>query len=218
MSGINQSEMLVGLDIGTTKVCAIIGEMGQNGELTITGVGSAPSRGMRKGVVVNIDSTVKSISSAIEEAEAGVERTARSTLIREQHDFRASVNTVDCESVTRVSFAATADPVREHFKLEDIHPGDVFIFNDPYQSHGTLSQLPDLSVAVPVFAEGRLLAFAQIFGHLSDVGGRVSGSLPLTSTTIFEEGIQVPPVKLYERGILNTSLRKLILRNSKFVK
>ena len=165
---------------------------------------------------IAVDSIEGALESAIEEAEAGVERTARSTLIREQHDFRASVNTVDCESVTRVSFAATADPVREHFKLEDIHPGDVFIFNDPYQSHGTLSQLPDLSVAVPVFAEGRLLAFAQIFGHLSDVGGRVSGSLPLTSTTIFEEGIQVPPVKLYERGILNTSLRKLILRNSRF--
>ena len=62
-------DLIVGLDIGTTKVCAIIGETGQNGELTITGVGSAPSRGMRKGVVINIDSTVKSISSAIEEAE-----------------------------------------------------------------------------------------------------------------------------------------------------
>ena len=110
---------------------------------------------------ITIDVVEGALDSAIDEAEAGVERTARSSLIREQHDFRASVNTVDCESVTRVSFAATADPIREHFPLDDIHPGDAFIFNDPYESHGTISQLPDLSVVVPVFADGarpRLLA------------------------------------------------------------
>jgi N-methylhydantoinase B len=165
---------------------------------------------------ITIDVVEGALNSAIDEAEAGVERTARSSLIREQHDFRASVNTVDCESVTRVSFAATADPIREHFPLDDIHPGDAFIFNDPYESHGTISQLPDLSVVVPVFADGRILAFSQIFGHLSDVGGRVSGSLPLTSTSIFEEGLQVPPIRLYDRGTLNRPVWTLLLRNSRF--
>ena len=165
---------------------------------------------------ITIDVVEGALDSAIDEAEAGVERTARSSLIREQHDFRASVNTVDCESVTRVSFAATADPIREHFPLDDIHPGDAFIFNDPYESHGTISQLPDLSAVVPVFADGRILAFSQIFGHLSDVGGRVSGSLPLTSTSIFEEGLQVPPIRLYDRGTLNRPVWTLLLRNSRF--
>ena len=165
---------------------------------------------------ITIDVVEGAFDSASDEAEAGVERTARSSLIREQHDFRASVNTVDCESVTRVSFAATADPIREHFALDEIHEGDVFIFNDPYESHGTISQLPDLSVVVPVFADGRLLAFSQIFGHLSDVGGRVSGSLPLTSTTIFEEGLQVPPLKLYERGTLNRAVWLVLMRNTRF--
>ena len=165
---------------------------------------------------ITIDVVEGALESAIDEAEAGVERTARSTLIREQHDFRASVNTVDCQSVTHVSFAATADPIRAHYPLEEIREGDVFLFNDAYDSHGTLSQLPDFSVAVPVFAGGRLLAFAQIFGHLSDVGGRVSGSLPLTSTTIFEEGLQVPPVRLQEGGEPNIAVSKLILRNTRF--
>jgi cell division protein FtsA len=66
---------VVGLDIGTTKVCAIIGEVGENGVIDIIGVGQAPSEGLRKGVVVNLESTVKSITKAIEEAElmSGVE-------------------------------------------------------------------------------------------------------------------------------------------------
>lgn len=61
--------MIVGLDIGTSKVVALVGEIGADGELEIVGIGSHPSRGMKKGVVVNIESTVQSIQRAIEEAE-----------------------------------------------------------------------------------------------------------------------------------------------------
>ncbi|WP_185268738.1 cell division protein FtsA [Halopseudomonas xiamenensis] len=63
------SRMIVGLDIGTSKVVALVGEIGADGELEIVGIGSHPSRGMKKGVVVNIESTVQSIQRAIEEAE-----------------------------------------------------------------------------------------------------------------------------------------------------
>ncbi|MBN1409905.1 MAG: cell division protein FtsA [Spirochaetales bacterium] len=65
----NQDELIVGLDIGTTKICAIIGQFNDNGILEITGVGTAPSRGLRRGVVINIEATVKSIIEAIENAE-----------------------------------------------------------------------------------------------------------------------------------------------------
>lgn len=70
-----QGDMIVGLDIGTTKICCIIGEKSENGRLDIIGLGSHPSKGLRKGVVVNIESTVESIKSAVEEAElmAGTE-------------------------------------------------------------------------------------------------------------------------------------------------
>ena len=61
--------MIVGLDIGTTKVCAVIGEVNENGELQITGVGTCPSTGLRKGMVVNIEATLRAVSSAIEAAE-----------------------------------------------------------------------------------------------------------------------------------------------------
>ena len=67
--------IIVGLDIGTSKVVAIVGEVRQDNEIEIIGIGSHPSRGLKKGVVVNIESTVQSIQRAVEEAElmAGVE-------------------------------------------------------------------------------------------------------------------------------------------------
>ena len=60
---------MAGLDIGTTKVCAVIGELNESGTLEITGVGTCPSTGLRKGVVVNIEATLRSVSQAIEAAE-----------------------------------------------------------------------------------------------------------------------------------------------------
>ncbi len=156
------------------------------------------------------------IEAAVMEAEAAVERTARSTIIREQHDYRASLNTIDCLSVSRVSWAATADPIRMKFSLEQIHPGDVFIYNDVYESAGTIGHLPDYCVVTPIFWERALIGFAQIFGHVSDVGGRHAGSWPNTSTSIFEEGTICPPVKLYSQDQLNDALYDVILRNSRF--
>ena len=64
-----REQILVGLDIGTTKICAIVSEITEEGALNIIGVGSSPSRGLRKGVVVDIESTVESIKKAVEEAE-----------------------------------------------------------------------------------------------------------------------------------------------------
>ncbi|MGE4616480.1 MAG: hydantoinase B/oxoprolinase family protein [Gammaproteobacteria bacterium] len=156
------------------------------------------------------------IEAAVMEAEAAVERTARSTIIREQHDYRASLNTLDCLSVSRVSWAATADPIRMKFPLEAIREGDVFIYNDVFESAGTIGHLPDYCVVTPVFWEARLIGFAQIFGHVNDVGGRMAGSWPNTSTSIFEEGTICPPVKLHAEGVLNDGLYDVLLRNSRF--
>ena len=67
-----KSELIVGLDIGTTKICVVVGEINEHGNINIVGVGNSPSTGLRKGVVVNIEQTVQSIRQAIEEAEAMV--------------------------------------------------------------------------------------------------------------------------------------------------
>src|SRR5262245_10482222 len=65
----SERNLIVGLDIGTSKVSAIVGELGADSELEVVGIGTHPSRGLKKGVVVNIESTVQSIQRAVEEAE-----------------------------------------------------------------------------------------------------------------------------------------------------
>jgi N-methylhydantoinase B len=156
------------------------------------------------------------LEAAIDEAEAAVERTAVSTIIREQHDFRASLNTIDCNAVTHVSWAATADPIRVVYPLEQIQDGDVFLYNDVHQSCGTLGHLPDYCVVIPVVFDERVIGFAQIFGHCNDVSGRVTGSWPIVSRSTFEEGMLCPPIKLYDRGRLNEEAWRIVLRNSRF--
>src|SRR3954464_9219882 len=71
----SKKDFVVGLDIGTTKICCIVGEVAEAGVIDIVGIGTAPSTGLRKGVVINIDSTVECITKAVEEAElmAGIE-------------------------------------------------------------------------------------------------------------------------------------------------
>ena len=69
MANTDSKQMIVGLDIGTSKVVAVVGEIDSDGGLEVVGIGSHPSRGMKKGVVVNIESTVNAIQRAVEEAE-----------------------------------------------------------------------------------------------------------------------------------------------------
>src|ERR1700745_2689712 len=69
MANVQSGKMIVGLDIGTSKVVALVGEVADDGSLEIVGIGTHPSRGLKKGVVVNIESTVQSIQRAIEEAQ-----------------------------------------------------------------------------------------------------------------------------------------------------
>ena len=65
----DKSELIVGLDIGTTKICAVVGEVGESGRIDVVGIGTSDSTGLRKGVIVNIEQTVQSIGNAIQDAE-----------------------------------------------------------------------------------------------------------------------------------------------------
>ena len=91
--------------------------------------------------------------------------------------------------------------------------GDIFITNDPYICNGAISHLNDWLVMMPIYFEGRVVAWSAMFGHMTDVGGKVPGSLPTDAAQIFEEGIQIPPVKIYRNGELNEEMLNVILRN-----
>jgi N-methylhydantoinase B len=155
------------------------------------------------------------LASAEAEVEAAIERTARSPMIREARDFRGGIHDRYCRKLTGRSYSALVQPIVRDFPIETIQPGDVFFHNDVYLSEGGIGHLPDLCVTVPVHHDGQVVAFVQAFGHHDDIGGSVPGSMPSHGTSYYQEGLIVPPVKLYDRGQPNTDLMKVMVRNSR---
>jgi N-methylhydantoinase B len=155
------------------------------------------------------------LASAEAEVEAAIERTSRSPMIREARDFRGGIHDRHCRKLTGRSYSALVQPIVRDFPIDTMQPGDVFFHNDVYQSEGGIGHLPDLCVTVPVRHEGEVVAFVQAFGHHDDIGGSVPGSMPSHGTSYYQEGLIVPPVRLYERGKPNVDLMRVMVRNSR---
>ncbi|KAG5291467.1 5-oxoprolinase [Histoplasma ohiense] len=96
-----------------------------------------------------------------------------------------------------------------------IEEGDVFMTNDVYEVDGAISHLNDVIVLLPIFYAGKLVGWAANFGHLTDVQGKVPGSMSVNATTVFEDGIQIPLLKLYRKGQYNEDIMTLLCRNSR---
>jgi N-methylhydantoinase B len=156
-----------------------------------------------------------SLASVEAEVETAIARTSRSPMIRDAHDFRAGIHDRLLRKLTGRSYSALVHPVARDFPIEDMREGDVFFHNDVYRSEGGIGHLPDLCVTVPVFAEGAVTAFVQAFGHHDDIGGAVPGSMPSAATTVFSEGLMVPPIKLWDAGVPNRAALSIMTRNSR---
>lgn len=163
---------------------------------------------------IELEVITGTIRSAEVEIEAAVERAARSPMIRDQHDYRVGLYDARGRKLTGRSYGSLVEPIFEFFG-DDINPGDVFFWNDPYNSAGSCGHVPDLCTTVPIFHQDRLLGFCQVFGHHDDVGGCVPGSLPVQVSDQWGEGLVVPPIKLYDRGELNETGFRIIERNSR---
>ena len=159
-----------------------------------------------------IEGTLASIEAEVESA---IERTSRSPMIRDQHDFRAGLHDRFARKLTGRSYSAMVNPIVRDFPVETMREGDVYFHNDVYLSEGSIGHLPDLCSTVPVIVEGDVVAFVQAFGHHDDIGGAVPGSMPAHATSIFQEGLMIPPIKLYDAGVLNTEAYKIIFRNTR---
>ena len=97
----------------------------------------------------------------------------------------------------------------------DVREGDIFMTNDPEASGGMCTHLNDVFLWKPIFHEGRLICHAWTFVHMSDVGGRVPGSIAPSSHEIYQEGIRVPPRKLFHEGRLDESFLAMFLVNTR---
>ncbi|MEX2503502.1 MAG: hydantoinase B/oxoprolinase family protein, partial [Egicoccus sp.] len=159
-----------------------------------------------------VQGTLASIEKEVEDA---IGRTSRSPMIRDAHDYRAGIHDAKLRKLTGRSYSALVHPVARDFPLHTMQPGDVFFHNDVYLSEGGIGHLPDLCVTVPVFHDDRVVAFVQAFGHHDDIGGGVPGSMPSGARSVFEEGLMVPPIKLWDQGVPNQAALTIMTRNSR---
>ena len=161
---------------------------------------------------------VKNSLSSITDNMAGtLIRTARSLIVRDSHDFSVALCDARGELVTGGvgievhlgSVPSAISALLPEFR-DDLAEGDLIVMNDPYAGG---MHLPDVFVIKPIFVAGELLGFAAAVAHMMDVGGRVPGGNAADSTEIFQEGLRIPPVKLYANGKLDEGVMRLLRAN-----
>src|SRR5690349_9335442 len=154
--------------------------------------------------------------SAVDEAAVAMVRTSFSTLVRESYDFSCVITDETGQSLVQAtesipSFIGTLPETVKHFLRsfppEKLEPGDVLITNDLWLGTG---HLPDITVAKPIFRNGRLVAFSASTAHAPDIGGKIRSPEP---REVFEEGLQIPPLKLMRRGEADATLLAMLRQN-----
>lgn len=161
------------------------------------------------------------LESIVDDMAYTVMRTARSPIVRDVLDY----STTMCDAKGRILAQAKTvalhlgavpdamDALMRHYG-DDLNPGDVIIFNDPYDGG---MHLPDIFMFKPIFSGAgdrpRHVGFSVVICHHCDVGGRVPGSNASDSTEIFQEGLRIPPLKLFDKGVRNKTLFDIVSKN-----
>lgn len=156
-------------------------------------------------------------ATAFEMSEA-LRRSAHSPIIREMLDYSCAIFTADGEMVAQdeliPAFLGAMSSTIKHVIVEasrhDLDDGDAFLANDPYAG-GT--HTPDLQVFVPLIVDGRLIGWCGNIAHHTDVGGTNPGTEGYANTSIFEEGVRIPPIRFVEGGVFNEAILTLIAAN-----
>src|SRR5258708_29785204 len=156
------------------------------------------------------------LSSIVAEMGEAMLRTSYSQILNSSRDFSLAI----CDVTARLIAQADHIPVHvgalpwatraveERFK--EVEPGDVILMNDPY--HGG-SHLPDLTIFVPIFAGERRLFWTGVRGAQSDIGGETHGAYNPNATEIWQEGLRIPPIKLYEKRRLRDDILDMLALN-----
>jgi len=158
----------------------------------------------------------------VEEMGEAMLRTAYSQILNSSRDFSTAICDLDGRLIAQAEHVPihvgalpyAAKAVTEFFQ-DDIHPGDIFLLNDPY--HGG-NHLPDLTAFVPVFEadgsrEGRPRFWSINRAHQSDIGGATHGAYNASATDIWQEGIRITPLRLYDRGEVRRDVLEMISTN-----
>ena len=162
---------------------------------------------------VTLDIIENALRNARIEMDATLVRTAMSPGIREQGDAFPLIADHTGKMIVG-QFGSFIGGFLDNWEgtLED---GDMIFLSDPYSCAGAVSHSNDWLVLLPVFKDGRLIAYTSMFGHQSDIGGKVVGSMPINARSIFEEGVRIPPVKIWKKGEYNEDLMKLVMHQTR---
>ena len=169
---------------------------------------------------ITLEIIQNSLQATSDEMFAAMRKTAMSSIIYEVLDMGTGIT----DAQGRIASSGAGIPAfigvldkSVQFILskfgEDIKPNDVFITNDPW--HGGVTHLNDLVLAMPVFADGAIIAWTANIAHNSDVGGMAPGSLSGDATEIFQEGLRLPAVKLIREGVTDQAVMDIITCNSR---
>lgn len=161
-------------------------------------------------------------NAIVEEASAAVYRTAHTTFVKLVQDYQCAIATAEgdmfaypVQSGVNVFVGSPIRPTLDAIGRENLKPGDIVITNDPFATDGLVTHLMDITLLYPIFHNEKLIAVGWAFVHASDIGGAVPGSISPAFTEVFQEGLRVRPVKLYEGGVLNTVIRSIYEDNSR---
>ena len=169
---------------------------------------------------VTIEILSNGLQSLVDEAFVALMKSAYSTNIKERHDHSCAIVDRTGRLVAQASnsipvhIASVLGQMRAIFKkfpLNEISEGDIFAANDPHEGGGT--HLPDVSIAMPVFADGQLLGFVCNIAHHADIGGMSPGSMAGGMKDIYQEGLRIPVVKLFRKGKLDQDIFDILLLN-----
>ena len=158
------------------------------------------------------------LDAIADEMELTLLKSAASPIVKEGLDASAALFNVRGETIAQAAaipihlgaLQFAAQRIVRAFPPERMREGDAFLLNDPYDG-GT--HLPDITLAVPVFVDGRAIALACTMCHHQDVGGRTPGSVPTDATELYQEGVIIPPTQLFRAGVLDENLFALLTRN-----
>jgi len=159
--------------------------------------------------LVTLDLIENALRNARYEMDEVLFRTALSPGIREQHDEFPLIGDPEGKMVVG-QFGLSIPDFLDNY-AGTITEGDVLLTSDPYSCGAAISHANDWLVVNPIYFEGRIVGWSSMFGHMSDVGGKTPSSMPTDAKTIFEEGVVIPPFKLFNEGEQNEEALNIIL-------
>ena len=204
-------------------MAASTGKPGKSAKAIATPQTTAKPRARKSAGVDPIQAEVMAryLLAASEEMAATLMRTAFSPNIKERGDCSTAIFDRNGEITALAhripmhlgSMVGAVAEILKRYGLAGIKPGDMFMANDPYNGGGT--HLPDINIIAPVFFERKIVAFVANIAHHADVGGMVPGSEAAVCTSIYQEGIRIPPVRVMIGGKVNRDVLDIVLLNSR---